>query len=184
MRLEGTRIAVLAEAEYEDLEVWYPLLRLKEEGASITVVGTGSATSYNSKHGYPVKVDVSADQVSANDFDGVVVPGGWAPDRLRRYPAVLKLVADLNAQGKLVGAICHAGWVLASANIVRGKTVTSVPAIKDDMRNAGANWVDQEAVRDGNLVTSRVPNDLPAFCRLMIAVLEEQRKSAPAAAAR
>lgn len=184
MGLEGMRIAVLAENDYEDLEIWYPLLRLKEEGAEITVVGTGSASTYNSKHGYPVKADVTADQVSANDFDGVVVPGGWAPDRIRRYPAVLKLVSDLNAQGKLVAAICHAGWVLVSANVLRGKTATSVPAIKDDMINAGANWVDREAVRDGNLVTSRVPNDLPAYCRTMIAVLEEQRKMAPSAAAR
>src|SRR5579884_2406059 len=107
MELNNRRVAVLAESDYEDLEVWYPLLRLKEAGADITVVGTGSAPAYNSKHGYPVKVDAVADQVSAASFDAVIVPGGWAPDRLRRYPAILKLVRDADSQGKVVGAICH-----------------------------------------------------------------------------
>ncbi len=171
MELSNRRVAVLAENDYEDLEIWYPLLRLKEAGAQITVVGTGSAPTYNSKHGYPIKVDASADDVDAQAFDGIVVPGGWAPDRLRRYPAVLKLVRDADAQGKVVGAICHAGWVLCSAGIVKGRTVTSVPAIKDDLINAGANWVDREVVRDGRLVTSRVPSDLPAFCRELISAL-------------
>jgi protease I len=171
MELQGRRIALLAENDYEDPELWYPYYRLKEAGAQVTVVGTGSAQTYNSKHGYPVKVDANADQVDARDFDGVVIPGGWAPDRMRRYPAVLQLVRDADAQGKVVGAICHAGWVLCSARIVKGRTVTSVPAIKDDLINAGANWVDQEVVRDGRLVTSRVPADLPAFCRELIGAL-------------
>ncbi len=182
MELENRRVAVLAENDYEDLEIWYPLLRLKEAGAEITVVGTGSAPSYSSKHGYPIKVDATADDVDAREFDGVVVPGGWAPDRLRRYPAVLKFVRDADAQGKAVGAICHAGWVLCSAGIVKGRTVTSVPAIKDDMINAGANWVDREVVRDGRLVTSRVPADLPAFCRELISVLASVEKPAMARA--
>jgi protease I len=171
MEISGRRIAVLAENDYEDLEIWYPLLRLKEAGADVSVIGTGSAPTYNSKHGYPIKVDATADQVDAAEFDGVVVPGGWAPDRLRRYPGVLKLVRDADHQGKAVGAICHAGWVLCSAGIVKGRTVTSVPAIKDDLINAGANWVDREVVRDGRLVTSRTPSDLPAFCRELIATI-------------
>ena len=168
MELKGRRIAILAENDYEDPELWYPYYRMKEAGADVTVVGTGSATVYNSKHGYPVKVDASAEQISARDFDGVIVPGGWAPDRMRRYPAVLKLVREADEQGKVVGAICHAGWVLSSAGIVKGRTLTSVPAITDDMIHAGANWVDQEVVRDGRLVTSRTPADLPAFCRTLI----------------
>jgi protease I len=175
MKLEGKRIAILAEDNFEDLELLYPLYRLKEEGAVVTVVGTGSADTYKSKHGYPVTADVSANEVKAADFDGVVVPGGFAPDRMRRYPALLKLVSDLNDEGKLVAAICHAGWVLVSARILRGRKATSVAAIRDDMENAGVEWVDREVVRDRNLVTSRTPADLPAFSRTMIEVLAEQR---------
>lgn len=173
--LSGRRVAVLAENDYEDLEAWYPLLRLQEAGAEVVVVGP-QAKEYTSKHGYPIKVDRAAENVAASDVDGVVVPGGWAPDRLRRYPSVLKLVRDLNAAGKPVAAICHAGWVLASANVVRGRKVTSVPAIKDDLINAGANWVDEEVVVDGNLVTSRTPADLPAFCRALIQTLAEAKE--------
>jgi protease I len=172
MRLAGKRVVMLAENNYEDLELWYPVLRLREEGATVTIVGTGSSQTYTSKHGYPVTVDTTADQVEAKDVDAVLIPGGFAPDRLRRYPAVLKLVKDAFDQGKVVAAICHAGWVLISAKILKGRTVTCVPAIKDDVMNAGAEYVDREVVRDGNLITSRVPDDLPAFCREIIHALE------------
>lgn len=172
MRLVGKRIAILAEANYEDLELWYPFYRLREEGAETFVVGTGSAGSYPSKHGYPVKVDAEADTVSAAQFDAIVVPGGFAPDRLRRYSSVLKLVKDADDQGKVIAAICHAAWVLISAQVIRGRTATCVRAIKDDVINAGANYVDQDVVRDGNIVTSRTPDDLPAFCRELIAAIE------------
>ena len=173
MELEGKRVAVLAENNYQELELWYPLLRLREAGAKTFVVGTGSAATYKSKGGYPVDVDMEAGQVSASDVDAVVVPGGYAPDLMRRYPDVLKLVRDASDQGKVVAAICHAGWVLASADVVRGKKATCVAAIKDDMINAGATYIDAEVVRDGNLVTSRVPSDLPAFCRTIIEALSE-----------
>lgn len=173
MELQGRRVAILAESDYEDPELWYPYYRMQEAGAEVKVVGSGSAPVYNSKHGVPIKVDVVADQVNARDFDAVIVPGGWAPDRMRRYPAMLKLVREADQEGKVVGAICHAGWVLSSAGIVKGRTVTSVPAIKDDLINAGANWVDQEVVRDGRLVTSRTPPDLPAFCRTLIEAMAE-----------
>lgn len=163
MRLAGKRVAVLAEANYEDLELWYPLYRLREDGAETFVVGTGSSGSYMSKHGYPVKVDAEADTVSATQFDAMVVPGGWAPDRLRRYPAVLRLVKEADEQGKVIGAICHGASVLISAQILNGRTLTCVKAIMDDVVNAGATFVDEELVRDGNLVTSRTPDDLPAF---------------------
>jgi len=171
MDLQGKRVAILAENNYQELELWYPLLRMREAGAEAKVVGTGSATTYASKHGYPVTVDVAADEVTAADFDAVIIPGGYAPDRMRRYPAMVGLVREAFEQGKVVAAICHAGWMLASAGIVKGKKVTCVPAIKDDLINAGGTYVDQEVVQDGNLITSRVPSDLPAFCRTIIAAL-------------
>lgn len=173
MPLAGKRIAVLAEANYEDLELWYPLLRLREAGADTFVVGTGSSDSYLGKHGLQVKVDAEADTVSAGQFDAIIVPGGYAPDRMRRYQSVLKLVKDADEQGKIIGAICHAPWVLISAQILRGRTITCVKAIKDDVVNAGANYVDREVVRDGNLITSRTPDDLPAFGAALVAALGE-----------
>lgn len=171
MRLVGRRVAVLAENNYQDLELWYPLLRLREEGADVRVIGTGSATSYTSKHGYPVNVDAAAHEVSAADFDAIVIPGGYAPDLMRRYPALVNLVRQAFQQGN-VAAICHAGWVLVSADVLRGRRATSFFAIKDDLVNAGATWVDEEVVQDGNLITSRMPDDLPAFLRTLIAALE------------
>jgi len=173
--LSGARVAILAESLYEDLELWYPFYRLREAGADVFVVGSGSADTYQSKHGYPVTVDAEADTVTASQFDGVIIPGGYSPDHMRRHPSMVKLVREAHEQGKVVAAICHAGWMLASANIVRGKTVTSFRSIKDDMVNAGANWVDREVVRDGMLITSRMPADLPAFMRTTVAALKERR---------
>jgi protease I len=173
MTLAGKRVAVLAEANFEDLELWYPLLRLKEAGAEIFVVGTGSSDTYVGKHGVPVKVDAEADTVGAAQFDAVIVPGGWAPDRLRRYPSVLRLVKEADEQGKVIGSICHGPSVLISAQILKGRTITCVKAIKDDVINAGANYVDKEVVRDGNLVTSRTPDDLPAWGAALVAAIAE-----------
>jgi len=173
MSLEGKRVAVLAENLYQDLELWYPLLRMREAGAEVKVVGTGSAETYTSKHGYKVEVDASADEVSPADFDAIIIPGGYAPDLMRRYPAMVNLVREAFQQGKVVAAICHAGWLPASAGILKGRKMTSFIAIKDDMINAGAKWVDEEVVRDGNLITSRMPSDLPAFCREIIKALGE-----------
>jgi len=174
MSLDGKRIAVLAEDLYQELELWYPVLRLREAGAEVLIVGTGSAHEYTSKHGYPVTVDAAAGDVRPADFDALVVPGGYAPDRLRRYPAVNNLAREMFLQNKVVAAICHAAWVLVSADVLRGRTATCFSGIKDDVINAGANYVDQEVVRDGNLITSREPDDLPAFCREIIAALEAQ----------
>lgn len=171
MNLTGKRAVVLAEDMYQDLELWYPLLALRGAGVQVQVVGTGSASSYTGRHGYPVEVDTTAEQVNAKDIDAVVIPGGYAPDRLRRYPTVLKLVRGAFEQGKVVAAICHAGWVLASAGILKGRKLTSFSAIKDDMVNAGATWVDQEVVQDGNLITSRQPGDLPAFTNAILTAL-------------
>jgi protease I len=173
MKLKGKKIVILAENNYQDLELWYPLLRMREEGAEVKVVGTGTSKTYTSKYGYPVNVDHSADEISADDIDAVIIPGGYAPDLLRRYSPVLKLVRDADYQGKVVAAICHAGWVLISAGILRGRRATSFFAIKDDMINAGALWEDAEVVVDGNLITSRKPDDLPAFCRAIIEKLSK-----------
>lgn len=171
MNLTGKRVAVLAEDLYEDLELWYPVLRLREAGAEVTIVGSGSKKTYEGKHGYPVTVDTQADRVFHSDFEAIIIPGGFAPDRLRRYPSVLTLVRQMSEQGKVVAAICHAGWVPISAGIVKGKRLTSVGAIKDDLVNAGAEWVDEEVVVDGNLITSRTPEDLPAFLREIVKAL-------------
>jgi protease I len=171
MSLKGKRVAILAEDVYEDLELWYPYYRLLEEGAEVQVVGP-EAKVYASKHGYPVQANVAASEVMASHFDAVVVPGGFAPDKLRRYPAVLDLVRGVHEEGGVVAAICHAGWVLVSAGILRGKRAKCVSAIKDDMINAGAQYVDQAVVVDGKLVTSRTPADLPAFMPAVIMALK------------
>ena len=172
MELQGRKIAILIEDMFNAYEFWYPYYRLKEAGAQVVVIGTGSAEVYQGKPGTTAKPDVSVDQISAEDFDGVVIPGGYAPDHLRRYPQMVQLVKDLFDGGKVVAAICHAGWLLASAKILPGRTVTSFFAIKDDIIHAGAHWVDEEVVIDGNLITSRTPDDLPAFMRAVIAALK------------
>lgn len=175
MRLSGIKVAYLIEDGFEDLEFWVPMMRLREEGAEVTVVGSGSAQSYRGKHCLEAKADIAADEARAEDFDALVVPGGWAPDKLRRYPAILKLVRDVYQQGKIVAAICHAGSVLISAGVVKGHKATGSKGIKDDLVNAGAEWVDQPAFRDGNLVWGRVVEDIPDFCRELVAALVESR---------
>lgn len=167
MELEGKRVIILVEQIFNDQEFWYPYYRLKEAGAEVVVVGSAIQT-YSGKAGTQAKADTSAEEISAADFDGVVIPGGYAPDHMRRNPAMVNLVKDLFEAGKLVAAICHAGWMLASAEILQGRTVTSFFAIKDDLVHAGADYVDQEVVVDGNLITSRTPEDLPAFMRAII----------------
>ena len=171
MRLQGKRIAILAEDLYQELEVWYPLLRFREEGAEVVVVGSGAAKVHTSKYGYPVEVDKFAPEVQADQFDAVIIPGGYAPDHMRRHPAMVSLVREATQQGKIVAAICHGGWMLASAEVLQGKTVTCFFAIKDDLVHAGANYVDTQVAVDGNLITSRKPEDLPAFCRTIIVAL-------------
>ena len=171
MKLQGKRIAILAENMYQGMELWVPYYRFKEEGAEVRVVGAGGAKSYTSKHGYPVSVDAQAEQVKAVEFDAVVVPGGYAPDMMRRHPAMVALVRDAAQQGKVVAAICHAGWMLVSAGILKGRQATSFFSIKDDLVAAGADWKDAEVVIDGNLITSRKPDDLPAFCRAIVGAL-------------
>ena len=167
-------IAILAEDDYEDLELWYPLIRLREEGFEVSVIGV-DCDVYYSKHGYEVVADASIDEVDPDRYDGVIVPGGWAPDRLRRYPAVNDFVRKLFDNGKLVASICHGGSVLISAGILKGKKATAVMAIKDDMINAGARFIDTEVICDENLITSRTPADLPAFMKAIIGFLKGKR---------
>jgi protease I len=163
-------VAILVEEQYQEMEVWYPAYRIREAGAKTVFVGTGKP-EYKSKVGYPVKAEADAKDVKAGDFDGLIVPGGFAPDFLRRVEAVNRLVADVDQAGKPIGAICHALWVCVSARILKGRKATSFFAIKDDVANAGAEWVDQEVVVDRNLVTSRKPDDLPAFMREYLKLL-------------
>ncbi len=177
MELKGRKVALLVEDYYQELEVWYPLLRLKEAGAEVVTLGREAGKTYTSKRGYPVTADSDFASASASSFDAVIVPGGYAPDFLRRYPEVLKLVRDADAAGKVIAAICHAGWVLCSAGVLKGRRATCFIAIKDDVVNAGAHYVDEEVVVDGNLVTSRVPTDLPAFCRAIIQQLSRDRRA-------
>jgi protease I len=173
MELKGKRIAVLVDTAYQEMEVWYPYYRLQEAGAECVFVGAEAGKTYTSKVGYPVTAAKSYDQVSARDFDGIVVPGGYAPDHIRRHAKANQLVKDLDAQGKLVASICHGPWVLCSAGILKGRRATCFFAIKDDVVNAGALYEDAEVVVDHNLVTSRKPEDLPAFCKAAIQVLVE-----------
>ncbi|MSU80674.1 MAG: type 1 glutamine amidotransferase [Gemmataceae bacterium] len=163
MDLKQARIAVLIEQQYQEMEVWYPVYRLREAGCTVTLVGPEAGTSYPSKLGYPAKSDKAAKDVNANDFDAMVIPGGFAPDFLRRHEAVIHLVRTMNEQGKPLAAICHGPWVLCSTPALKGRKATCFFAIKDDVINAGANYVDAEVIHDANIITSRKPDDLPAF---------------------
>lgn len=169
--LSNQRVLIFAGEAYEDLELWYPKLRLEEAGVHVTLAGPEAEVIYPGKHGYPCQTDTAIDLMEAADFDGVVCPGGWMPDKLRRDPKVLSLLREFDADKKLIAAICHGGWMPISAGIYQGVKTTGSPGIKDDLINAGAEWVDAEVVIDGHHVTSRRPSDLPAFCRAMLTVL-------------
>jgi protease I len=170
--LEGIRVALLIEDEYQILEGWYPLLRLQAAGAEVKVIGSGTKTSFDSKEHYPMDVDLNAADARAEDFDAVIVPGGFAPDNMRLHPEMINLVREVYQAGKLTSAICHGGWVLVSAGAVKGRKATGYLPIKDDVVNAGGEWVDQAVVQDGNVITARTPVDLPEFGEALVAYLE------------
>lgn len=165
------KVAVCVEDQYQVLEVWYPYFRLREEGIQTVLVGTGKS-SYVSKEGYPASEELDVKKADPADFDGVIIPGGFAPDHMRRHPEVADFIRKIHDRGKLTAAICHGPWMLASADVLRGRKATSFFAIQDDVRNAGAEWVDEEAVVDGNVITSRNPYDLPAFMQACIRFLK------------
>ena len=164
-------IAILVGPDYEDLEVWYPKLRLEAAGFHAPLVGP-EGMSFRGKHGYPAPVEQSLTDTDPARLAGVLAPGGWAPDKLRRDPAVLNLVRAVHSAGGLVATICHGPWILISAGIVKGRRMTSTVGIRDDLVNAGAIWVDEAVVQDGNIISSRVPKDLPAFGEAMVGWLE------------
>ncbi len=168
--LEGKKVAVLVADMYQELEFWYPYLRLREAGAEVVAVGP-ERREYKSKLGYPATAELGAEEVDPAGFHGVVVPGGYAPDYIRRSRKLVEFVGELGRSGKVVAAICHGPWVLASAGILRGRRVTSFFSIRDDLENAGATWVDEPVVRDGNLITAQIPRDLPRFLQEIIAAL-------------
>jgi protease I len=169
--LAETRFLMFVDHVYEDLELWYPRLRLVEAGAHVTVAGPLADMEYQGKHGYPCASDASIELMEASDFLGLVIPGGFAPDKLRRDPHVLRVTRDFAKAGKLVAAICHGGWIPISAGVYSGVRVTGSPGIKDDLENAGAIWEDAPVVVDRNFVSSRKPDDLPDFCRGILQVV-------------
>lgn len=172
MELVGKKVIILIEDMYNEFEFWYPYYRLKEAGAEVVVAGAGKE-QYTSKIGLPAPADADAGSLNAADFDAIVIPGGYAPDIMRRHVAMVQLVKELFGMGKVVAAICHAGWMLASAKIADNRQVTSYFAIKDDLIHAGAKWIDEAVVIDNNLITSRTPDDLPAFMKAIIGKLSE-----------
>lgn len=171
MKLSKKEIGILVEQQYNDYELWYPYYRFKEEGATVHLIGPEKGKIYPGKYGCPAKTDLAINEVSAKNYDCVIIPGGFAPDFMRRIPQMIEFVRQANENGKLIAGICHAGWMLISAGCVKDKKVTCYFAIKDDLINAGGNFMDQEVVKDGNLITSRTPDDLPAFCRTIIETL-------------
>jgi protease I len=168
------KFLILVGPEYEDLEIWYPKLRVEEAGYDTVLAGIGEP-SYRGKHGYPCKVDSHVRETRASDLAGVLAPGGWAPDKIRRDPYALERVRELHQAGKVIATICHGPWILISAGIVRGKRMTSTVGIRDDLVNAGADWVDEPVVVDGNIISSRVPKDLPAFGVELVKLLDGSR---------
>jgi len=171
--LKDKRILMFVENIYEDLELWYPKLRLIEEGADVVVAGPEARKVYIGKNGYPCKSDVAIEDIDESTFDGLVLAGGFAPDKLRRDPKVLEVTRNIHEAGKLVAHICHAGWITISAGIMKGYKCTSTPGIKDDLMNAGAIWVNEPVVIDRNMVSSRKPDDLPVFCKGIIEVMSK-----------
>jgi protease I len=174
--LEGKRIAILAEEDFEDSELVEPLRAMKNAGARVIIVGSGTKQSYKGKRGSAtITADVTADKVKAEDFDAIIVPGGYAPDKMRLHQSMIDLVRKAHDLGKVIAAVCHGPQLLISAGVVRGRRVTSWPSVTVDLQNAGANWVDEPVVQDGNLITSRKPADLPRFNKAIVEALVRQR---------
>ncbi len=168
MDLSGKKILQLVHQDFEDLELWYPVLRLQETGAELHMVGEKAQATYIGKHGVPATSTHSYGAVDPSDYDGLLIPGGWAPDKIRRFSDVISIVQHFHQAEKTIGHICHAGWVLASACVLSGVTTTSTPGIKDDLINAGAHWVDESATSDGHIISAQRPPDLPNYLPLLM----------------
>jgi protease I len=172
--LQGKRIAILAEEDFEDSELVEPLRAMRDAGVKVTVVGSGSHETYRGKRGkVKIKVDTTADKVNLQDFDAIIIPGGYAPDRMRLHQPMIDLVRRAFDSGKIVAAVCHGPQLLISADVVRGRRVTSWPSVAIDLKNAGADWVDEPVVQDGKLITARKPSDLPRFNKAIIDALKD-----------
>jgi protease I len=176
MLLKNKKILSLIHHDFEDLELWYPVLRLREEGAVVHFAGEHANEKYIGKYGVPATSDLSFSEINPKDYDALLVPGGWAPDKLRRFKKVLDIVRHMDENKKVIGQICHAGWVLISAKILQGRTITSTPGIKDDMEYAGGIWIDKSVVVDGNIVSSQRPPDLPDYMREFIKALASSKE--------
>jgi len=174
MKLKNKKVLAFVHTDFEDLELWYPIYRLREEGAEVVLAGEKKGETYIGKYGVPATSDMDFAEAMGMEFDALLVPGGWAPDKLRRFDEVLTITKRMDQEKKVIGEICHAGWVLVSADVLKGKRVTSTPGIKHDMINAGATWLDEPSVVDGHLVSARRPPDLPDYMRDFIKVLSEQ----------
>ena len=172
MSLVNKKIVSFVHHEFEDLELWYPIYRLREEGATVHLAGEKKGEKYIGKYGVPAVADFSWEEINIDDYHGVLVPGGWAPDKIRRFQKVLDILIKANYDKKPIGQICHAGWVLISAKILKGIKVTSTPGIKDDMENAGAIWIDKPAIADGHIISAQRPPDLPEYMKLYIAAFK------------
>ena len=168
MKLKNTRVLQVVDEVFEDLELWYPILRMREAGATVDIAGTEKGKVYTGKYGVPCESTHAFEDIDPADYDVLLVPGGWAPDKLRRYDSVLNIVKAMDQDKKVIGQICHAGWVLISADIVEGATVTSTPALIDDLKNAGATWIDEPVVKSGHIISSRRPSDLPQYMETII----------------
>jgi len=179
--LKAKRAAVLVEQMFQEMELWYPVYRLREAGFQVTLVGPEAGQTYQSKLGYPAKSDRAARDVTADDFDLLIIPGGYAPDHMRRCEPMIRLTSTMAEQGKVVAAICHGPWVLCSTQALKGRKATCFFAIKDDVINAGGKYVDAEVVRDGNIITSRKPDDLPAFMHSILQAVKEAKPETAAA---
>ncbi len=178
MSLKDKRVALLIEDDYQEMEAWYPFYRLTEAGAEVTVVGPGTKTTFASKLGYEMEATLAIKDARVADFDAVVVPGGFAPDHMRLHRPMIDFVRNMDKAGKLCAAICHGGWILASAGVCKGRKITGYSPIRDDVENAGGTWIsDQAAVVDGNVITSRTPPDLPAFGAAIVDYLSQASAS-------
>lgn len=168
MKLKDTRVLQIVDEAFEDLELWYPVLRMREAGATVDIAGKEKSKVYTGKYGVPCESTHAFEDINPDDYDVLLVPGGWAPDKLRRYDHVLNIVKAMDREKKIIGQICHAGWVLISADVVRGKTMTSTPALIDDLKNAGATWIDEPVVKSDHIISSRRPSDLPYYMETII----------------